>query len=165
MVMRKRSKMTRKRGKHDPLSCKCKACKCKACKCKVCNGRSRGKCKVCKGRSRGKCKACNRKTCKCKVCNNMRGGKRTCPNCKMSGGRKTYGLVIKDAAVPLLMVLANTKYPTLTKLRKTLRRAGIQFKNTTLRRSSFSTRRRKRRRGGKRRRRGGKRRRTARRRR
>ena len=85
-----------------------------------------------------------------KACNHKRGGSRTCPQCKMSGGRKTYGLVMKDAAVPLLMVLANTKYPTLTKLRKTLRKVGIRFKNTKLRRSSFSTRRRKRRRGGKR---------------
>jgi len=85
-----------------------------------------------------------------KGCNHKRGGNKTCSQCKMSGGRKTYGLVMKDAAVPLLMVLANTKYPTLTKLRKTLRKVGIKFKNTNLRRSSFSTRRRKRTRGGKR---------------
>ena len=70
--------------------------------------------------------------------------RRNCKTCKMMGGKKrSYGLVLKGAIVPALMVVSNAKYPTMTKLRKTLRRVGIRFKNTELRRSSF-TRKRKR---------------------
>ena len=71
---------------------------------------------------------------------NMRTCRRkNCKNCKMRGGRKrSYGLVLKDAIVPALMVVSNSKYPTMTKLRKTLRRVGIRYKSTKLRRSSFT---------------------------
>ena len=89
-----------------------------------------------KNKRRTKRKRHSRRTCR----------RRSCEPCLMGGKRKSYGLILKDAFVPALMVSANNKYPAMTKVRKKLRRLGLKFKNTKLRRSSFSIKRKKKRR-------------------
>ena len=66
----------------------------------------------------------------------------------MAGGRRrTYGLVLKDLAVPAFYVVLNSKYKTMGALRRTMNKVGIGYKPVkSFRKSAFRKRRRRRRR-------------------
>lgn len=63
------------------------------------------------------------------------------------GRRRTYGLVLKDLAVPAFYVVLNSKYKTMGALRRTLNKVGIGYRPVkSFRKSAFRKRRRRRRR-------------------
>ena len=63
------------------------------------------------------------------------------------GKRKSYGLVLKDAVVPVFYVLLNNQYKQAGAVRNVLRKAGISFKPVAKLGKSLFSKKRSRRRG------------------